>query len=209
MAYFLGRDVKVAITTEDASNGIAVTDSAPILTASSSTTDTGDVIEHRTAAAVFNGSSNYNPFTDVTSVDITLGSVDEDIAYMGQRTALKAEIKKETTIVITKKKTGAFFDLLFSDGRYGINGTTLMGPTNMTQPTQEFGFRLYVQLKSTGEHIVIPNAVFAEKGTSLTPDGVQEETLTFTSHVDPLFDNSTPAGASEGDLLGLTPAANL
>ena len=209
MAYFLGRDVKVAITTEDASNGIAVTDSAPILTASSSTTDTGDVIEHRTAAAVFNGSSNYNPFTDVTSVAITLGSVDEDIAYMGQRTALKAEIKKETTIVITKKKTGAFFDLLFSDGRYGINGTTLMGPTNMTQPTQEFGFRLYVQLKSTGEHIVIPNAVFAEKGTSLTPDGVQEETLTFTSHVDPLFDNSTPAGASEGDLLGLTPAANL
>jgi hypothetical protein len=210
MAYFLGRDVKVAITTEDATNGIGVTDSTPILTASSSTTDTGDVIEHRNSgAAIFNGNSNYNPFTDVTSVDITLGSVDEDIAYMGQRTALKAEIKKETTIVITKKKTGAFFDLLFSDGRYGINGVTLMGPTNMTQPTVEFGFRLYVQLKSTGEHIVIPNCVFAEKGTSLTPDGVQEETLTFTSHVDPLFDNDVPAGAGSGDLLGETPAANL
>ena len=209
MAYFLGRDVKVGITTEEESYGVQVTDSAPTIIAATSTTDTGDVIEHLGAQTVFNGNSNYNPFTDVTSVDITLGSVDEDIAYMGQRTALKAEIKKETTIVITKKKTGAFFDLLFSDGRYGINGTTLMGPTNMTQPTQEFGFRLYVQLKSTGEHIVIPNAVFAEKGTSLTPDGVQEETLTFTSHVDPLFDNSTPAGASEGDLLGLTPAANL
>jgi len=209
MAYFLGRDVKVAITTEDASNGIQVNDAAPILTAATdASAASGDKIENRTNT-VFDGDSNYNPFTDVTSVDITLGSVDEDIAYMGQRTALKAEIKKETTIVITKKKTGAFFDLLFSDGRYGINGTTLMGPTNMTQPTQEFGFRLYVQLKSTGEHIVIPNAVFAEKGTSLTPDGVQEETLTFTSHVDPLFDNSTPAGASEGDLLGLTPAANL
>ena len=209
MAYFLGRDVKVAITTEDASNGIQVNDATPILTAATdASAASGDKIENRTNT-VFDGDSNYNPFTDVTSVDITLGSVDEDIAYMGQRTALKAEIKKETTIVITKKKTGAFFDLLFSDGRYGINGTTLMGPTNMTQPTQEFGFRLYVQLESTGEFIVVPNCVFAEKGTSLTPDGVQEETLTFTSHVDPLFDNSTPAGTGSGELLGVTPSDNL
>ena len=194
MAYFLGRDVKVGITTEDESNGVQVTDSSPTIIAASSTTDTGDVIEHLGAQTVFNGNSNYNPFTDVTSVDITLGCVDEDIAYMGQRTALKAEIKKETTIVITKKKTGPFFDLLFSDGRYGINGTTLMGPANMTQPTVEFGFRLYVQLEATGEQIMVPNCVFAEKGTSLSPDGVQEETLTFVSHVDPVFDTSVPAG---------------
>jgi len=209
MAYFLGRDVKVGITTEDATNGIGMTDSTPILTATTSTTDTGDVIEHRTAAAVFNGSSNYNPFTDVTSVELTLGSVDEDIAYMGQRTALKAEIKKETTVVITKKKTGSFWDLVFSDGRYGINGTTIMGPTNMTQPTVEFGFRLYLQLHSTTETVTVPNMVLSEKTNSLSADGVQEETLTFVGHVDPLFDNGTPAGASEGDLLGVTPAANL
>jgi hypothetical protein len=209
MAYFLGRDVKVAITTEDASNGIQQADATPILTAATdASASSGNKIENRTNA-VFDGGSQYNPFTDVTSVDITLGSVDEDIAYMGQRTALKAEIKKETSIVITKKKTNSFFDTLFSDGRYGINGTTLMGPANMTQPTVEFGFRLYVQLQSTNEFIVVPNCVFAEKGTSLSADGVQEETLTFTSHVDPLFDNSTPAGATEGDLLGVTPTGNL
>ena len=192
MAYFLGRDVKVGITTEDESNGVQVTDSAPIIIAATSTTDTGDVIEHLGAAAVFNGSSNYNPFTDVTSVDITLGSVDEDIAYMGQRTALKAEIKKETTIVITKKKTSPLFDLMFSDGRYGINGTTIMNGTNLTQPTTEFGFRLHVQLKASNEVVSIPNCVFAEKSTSLSADGVQEETLTFISHVDPFFDDGTP-----------------
>ena len=69
-----------------------------------------------------------------------------------------------------------------------------MGPANMTQPTVEFGFRLYVQLEATGEQIMVPNCVFAEKGTSLSPDGVQEETLTFVSHVDPVFDTSVPAG---------------
>ena len=95
MAYFLGRDVKVAITTEDASNGIKAADAAPILTAASSTADGGDAVEHLGASTIFDGTSFYNPFTDVTSVDLTLGSVDEDIAYMGQRTALKAEIKKE------------------------------------------------------------------------------------------------------------------
>ena len=169
MAYFLGRDVKVGITTEDESNGIKAADATPILTAASSAVDGADAVEHLGASTIFDGTSFYNPFTDVTSVDLTLGSVDEDIAYMGQRTALKAEIKKETTIVITKKKTGPFFDLLFSDGRYGI--------------------------KASNEVISIPNCVFAEKSTSLSADGVQEETLTFTGHVDPVFDASVPAGA--------------
>ena len=192
MAYFLGRDVKVAITTEDADNGIKAADAAPILTAASSTVDGADAVEHLGASTIFDGTSDYNPFTDVTSVDLTLGSVDEDIAYIGQRTALKAEIKKETTIVITKKKVSPLFDLMFSDGRYGINGSTIMNGTNLTQPTTEFGFRLHVQLKASNEVISIPNCVFAEKSTSLSADGVQEETLTFISNVDPWFDNDTP-----------------
>ena len=201
MAYFLGRDVKVAITTEDDTHGIKAADATPILTAASSSVDGGDCVEHRGASTIFDKTSNYNPFTDVTSVDLTLGSVDEDIAYMGQRTALKAEVKKETTVTITKKKVSPLFDLIFSDGRYGINGTTIMGPTNMTQPTVEFGFRLHVQLKSSNEVVSIPNCVLSEVSTSLSPDGVQEETLTFVSHVDPWFDGAdayvTATGATE------------
>ena len=85
MAYFLGRDVKVAITTEDASNGIKAADATPILTAASSTADGGDAVEHLGASTIFDGTSFYNPFTDVTSVDLTLGSVDEDIAYIDRK----------------------------------------------------------------------------------------------------------------------------
>ena len=53
--------------------------------ASSGDVASGDVIEVLTSTAsdVFDGGSNYNPFTDVTGVDLTLGKVDEDIAYMG------------------------------------------------------------------------------------------------------------------------------
>ena len=54
MAYFLGRDVKVGITTEDESNGVQVTDSTPTIIAATSTTDTGDVIEHLGAQTMAN-----------------------------------------------------------------------------------------------------------------------------------------------------------
>jgi len=188
MAYFLGRDVKVGITTEDATNGIGMTDSTPILTATTSTTDTGDVIEHRTAAAVFNGSSNYNPFTDVTSVELTLGSVDEDIAYMGQRTALKAEIKNETTLVITKKRNSALFNHVFNNARHGIKADNTLAGNE--QPTLQYGYRLAVQLKESEEVITLRNCVLADYTVALGADSVQEETLTFISYTDPLIDTA-------------------
>ena len=83
MVYFLGRDVKVAISTEDASHGIDISSATPdVAAASSGDVASGDVIEVLTSTAsdVFDGNSNYNPFTDVTGVDLTLGKVDEDIA---------------------------------------------------------------------------------------------------------------------------------
>jgi len=185
MAYFLGRDVKVAITTEDADRGIEITAATPDVAAVSTATS-GDVIEIL-GGTLFDAGSNYNPFTDVTSVDLTLGKVDEDIAYMGQRTALKAEIKNETTLVITKKKDGKFWDHVFMNARYGVNGTSLAG---LVQPTTEFGYRLYVQLKSSNEVISIPNCVLSDKSTSLNADGVTEESLTFSSFVTPAIDTA-------------------
>jgi hypothetical protein len=201
MAYFLGRDVKVAITTEDASNGIEINATTPDV-AQPSTATSGDVIEVL-GGTLFDAGSNYNPFTDVTSVDLTLGKVDEDIAYIGQRTALKAEIKNETTLVITKKKDGKFWDHVFMDARYGISGTAL---AEAVQPTTEFGYRLYVQLKSANEVISIPNCVLADKSTSLNADGVTEETLTFSSNVTPAIDTiayqtpTTSDGSTAQDL---------
>ena len=112
MAYFLGRDVKVAITSEDATHGISISSAAPDVAAAGTATS-GDIIEHVVGSTLFDAGSNYNPFTDVTSVDLTLGKVDEDVSYMGQRTALKAEIKNESTVTITLKKSGKFWDHIF------------------------------------------------------------------------------------------------
>tara|TARA_Y100000296_G_scaffold67685_1_gene80446 strand:+ start:2916 stop:3512 length:597 start_codon:yes stop_codon:yes gene_type:complete len=183
MAYFLGRDVKVAISTESAS----VVDINSNAARGSSTTIVTDCIEKlsSTASDVFDNGSNYNSFTDVTGVDITLGKVDEDIAYMGLRTALKAEIKNETTIVITKKKNNKFWDHVWMDARYGSDGSNLID--GLTQPTVKHGYRLYLALKDDGssEVITVPNCTFSDKSTSLNTDGTTEETLTFTSHVEP------------------------
>ena len=86
MVYFLGRDVKVAITTESA-KGVSISGNAAIGTAAATS---GDVIEplESDGANIFGTGSSYNQFTDVTGVDLTLGKIDEDIAYMGQRLSL-------------------------------------------------------------------------------------------------------------------------
>ena len=185
MVYFLGRDVKVAISTESAS----VVDINSNAARGSSTSVVTDCIEKLTSSAadVFDGNSNYNPFTDVTGVELTLGKVDEDIAYMGQRTALKAEIKKETSVTLTMKKNESFFDALFNSARYGVDSSNALTNMGLTQPDTEFGYRVHVALKDGTEVISVPNCTFSEHGVTLNADGVQEETATFISHVTPII----------------------
>ena len=130
--------------------------------------------------------------TDVISVDVTVGAVDEDIAYMGQRTALKAEIKKENTVVITKKKDSKLFDEMFNIARYGFTGSggntpTVMGQASLAQPTRIMGYRIHVQLLSGTEVISFPNMTMSEHSVTLNADGVQEESITFMGHVTPLI----------------------
>ena len=140
---------------------------------------------------------------DVVGVDFNLGAVDEDIAYMGQRTALKAEIKKEVTITITKKKSNNAFSLLFNEARCGIratDGSTNFGggsnnvefDNNLNQPFADangsgFGFRVYLELKAGSEVLTLPNCCITEYNVTLNPDAVQEETITFYSNVTPVI----------------------
>ena len=191
MTYFLGRDVKVAITTEHASgsfsnsSGIAgvadavAPDGTNICDLNGLTEPTTDTF---TASEVMK---------DVTGVDVTLGTVDEDIAYMGQNTALKAEIKHETTITITKKRQDGFFNSLFAKGmRYGASGTgTTDFHDGLTQPSTTHGFRLFVAMKEASEVLTVPGCTFSEYSVSLNADGVQEETLTFMSHITPAVES--------------------
>lgn len=197
MVYFLGRDVKVAICTESDDKAIVQAAATPDV-AEVGTATSGDIIEFLWAADgnAFDGGSFHNPFTDVTGVDLTLGKVDEDIAYMGQRTALKAEIKNETTLVITKKRGSPFFSHVFNNARYGIKpDDTLAGNE---QPTKMYGYRLAVQLKEAEEVITLRNCVFADYTMTLGADAVQEETLTFICHTDPLID-TTAISADNSD----------
>ena len=146
---------------------------------------------------------------DVVGVDFTFGAMDEDIAYMGQRTALKAEIKKEITVTITKKKSNNAFSLLFNQARCGIratDGSTNFGggsdnvafDNNLDQPFADangsgFGFRVYLELKAGSEVLTLPNCCITEYSVTLNPDAVQEETITFYSNVAPVIGTAVNA----------------
>ena len=94
MAYYLGRDVSVYIRSEDDVGVLA----------------NGNLSHDDTASghvAFSDKDSNSNTgiqVADLTGVDLGIGVTDEDITYMGARTVLKAEIKKETTLTLTRKK---------------------------------------------------------------------------------------------------------
>lgn len=51
---------------------------------------------------------------DITGVDLSIGVVDEDVSYLGSRTVLKAEIKKETSITLTRKKQDNVWDVVYN-----------------------------------------------------------------------------------------------
>ena len=81
-----------------------------------------EIIGDSTSAAPlqYSSATDRNRLTDITGIDLTLGKVDEDIAYFGQRTALKAEVKNECTLVITMKKSDSRWEVLFNKARCGI-----------------------------------------------------------------------------------------
>jgi len=214
MAYFLGRDVKVAITTEhDAAQDDDSSSTDYGIKADMTATGTANQMAVPSRDSTIFTTTNVqktNPVTDVISVDVTVGAVDEDIAYMGQRTALKAEIKKENTVVITKKKDSILFDDLFNVARYGLrtagtgseNPPTLMGQASLAQPDLTYGYRIHVQLKgSSGEVVSFPNMAISEHSISLNADGVQEESITFMGHVTPFVDTTATKTASSATTL--------
>ena len=212
MAYFLGRDIKVAMTLEADSQVLAFANSNVQTGADAQNDSVGNATGMLGRQAQQSSDSNAvanifavqstghgtNPVTDLTGVDITLGTVDEDIAYMGQKTALKAEIKRETTLVLTMKKKDQFWSDLFTSFRYGVidnaetsshSGSEGDAIDGLSQPTAKFGYRAHLALNDDGsgeeEVISIPNMTFSEYSTTLNADGVTEETCTFISHVTP------------------------
>lgn len=199
MAYYLGRDVIVALTTEATDYGLDV--SAGVLTTFETATGpnlTADlVIGGARTGSVFgtiSGTANdySNEISDLVGVDLSIGTIDEDITYMGQRSVLKAEIKKETTITLTMKKSDARWDHCFNgtgsdSGRYGIKEGGASFHTGLEDPgVADFGYRLYIKLNS-GEYFMAPNCCIQGHTVTLNADGTTEETLEFMTYLDPII----------------------
>jgi len=207
MAYYLGKDVGVVLTTEDATYGITVGVTSNVYTVAG--VDPGATIG---PLANPNFDTSTGLVSNLTGVDIGIGSTDEDVVFMGANTPLKAEIHKETTVTLTKKKNSAAFDVMFAgdeDGtiaRYGVKDSgTLYG--GLEQPGDDyaytFGYRIFVALKAGSEILAIRNAQMTSHTVSLNADGTQEETIEFTSQVNPkIFHAITDGGLDTATTAG-------
>ena len=207
MVYFLGRDVKVWICTEDTGSSIQQNGTAMSLTVeegANSRVKKDDGSTNATFALALHSDSvaSGDALSDITGVDFGLGATDEDVSYMGQRSVLKAEIKKETTITLTKKKSGPLWDLVWNGGagrkaRWGIDSSAGSGANEISEGGKQpkdfkegsdvsFGYRIFVQLKSGTEVISIPACQVTSYSVTLNADGITEESMEFMSHADPI-----------------------
>jgi len=121
MAYFLGRDVGLYITTESANmtgsatNESIVVDSVSGAKLVDSATPTpgssGSMIPQMAFAAAVSGAIN-----DVTGVDLSISVSDEDVGpFLGKPQIMqKVELRKETVVSVTRKKNNNFWDVIFN-----------------------------------------------------------------------------------------------
>ena len=132
MVYFLGRDVAVAISTEStvAANDVSVASGVCMSGAASGIRFAADM----------NGST-FASFTagnglveDLTGVYISIGAMDEDITYIGQKGTGKVEQKKEVSVTLTHKKKNNVWDVMF-------NGPSQAASLENFASNQKFGAR--------------------------------------------------------------------
>ena len=206
MAYFLGRDVNVFLFTEEdaADKNIGLTGSVSV----APTIVVGTTAVNNFAVSMYHAStptltSVYTAQADITGVDVSLATQDEDTSYIGQNQVGKVEIKKNYTVTLTRKKKDNVWDVIFngdsagSKARFGLNsgstglGDGLVNPTSVLEGGGKscYGYRLAIQLKtgtgsntSNEEVMCITNCCITSYSTTLNADGVTEETLEFMSY---------------------------
>jgi hypothetical protein len=211
MAYYLGRDVVVALTTEDDQYGIGVTAAGGLQTPQyNEGPDSGTNVfagprarynvlnkpntNFAADTTVFGtqepsdgiGSQWSNEQSDITGVDISLGVQDEDITYVGIKTAMKVEIKKETTLSITRKKSSNVYGAIFNAARHGVlaNGQY---HENSNPARSDYGFRVFLKLKTDGQVLTLPQCCVQSHSITVNADGTTEETIEFMSYLQPLI----------------------
>ena len=183
--------------------------SAPVLVVGA--TSVNDFAASMYAASNPTHTSSHTVQGDIVGIEVDTSTMDEDTSYMGQMQSGKVEIKKEYTVSLTRKKYNSTWDTVFNGdsagnkARYGLNngatglGTGLVNPTAVAAGSSAtkscYGFRIQMVLKSqvTGavasgkptdnaEVLVIKNACITSYSTTLSADGVTEETIEFMSN---------------------------
>ena len=201
MTYFLGRDVKVYIGTETDAATVqwkpTATGSAWVFT--DATTPTTDYT--MLAAARDNSDDEDSRVEQLSGVDLSIGAMDEDTSYLGFRGVTKVEIKKETTLSLTRKKQDASWDEWFNDGRFGVNTANDNFHTPGVEPFQDYGYRIWVKLKDSTDVFTLRNCCIQSHSVSNNVDGTSDETLEFMSYVEPVI--------ATASVVGITPTTAL
>jgi len=200
MVYFLGRDVQVWLGTEEQSNGLFYSGSA-----TGPNWDTSDAtsVSNYVRFAIPCGSGAAVTTSDVaenfiTGVDLSIGAMDDDITYLGFRDVTKVEIKKETTLTLTRKKTNAVWDQVFNNARFGLTGSSLLGASALEEPTTTRGYRIWIKLKDSDTVFTLRNSCIQGHTVTENADGTADETLEFMSYIDPKIATAAIATATDG-----------
>ena len=105
MAYFTGKDVDVWITTEHTTDCIGVYQNELVVDYTDHAAGTFPDVNTVLSGALDMAGDVDSRLTDVSGCDLSIGAVDEDISFFGLRNVGKIEVKKETSVTITRKKT--------------------------------------------------------------------------------------------------------
>ena len=106
------------------------------------------------------------------------------------RSQTKADIKKETTITLTRKKTDEFMDVLFNEARFGALSGSSAADDGLAQPTTDRGYRLYVEVEAnsgTDEVMTFKGCCISSHTVTMNTDGTMDETLEFMTYITPSF----------------------
>jgi hypothetical protein len=134
-------------------------------------------------------------------MDVAFGVMDEDVSFVGQRNVLKAEIKKDNSITLTRKKSNNTWAVIYNDARFGFidhdvtaaNGLfnlpytqsfdagafTVDGTIEMTGITANADIAVGQELTGldvTGLHVAAVNTVGAVTALTLTGEATGTDT---------------------------------
>ena len=204
MTYFMGQDIEVYITTENTETSGGANGYVTVTDAGVATNRTGsslDLTTEKIFAGPLSGSLGFVDADDfgvpmvqnVSGLDVSIGAMDEDITYFGLRQVTKAEIKKETTVTLTRKKDDLVYDAIFNGtgtgstggGRYGVSGAAFLD--GLAEPTVNHGYRLHIVLRDGTEVMSIPGCCVQAHTVTTNVDGSADETLEFMSYITPSY----------------------